>query len=226
VLLPEISKLKGISRCVLATRKGDSAQHSAKKFKFDRCTTDAAKIFSDPNVNAIIALTPHSHHANAVLDAIKHQKAIFVEKPLCINLDEWKKIKKAYENSTHMPMIMVGHNRRYSPHAEKIKYWLKGRINPLMLNMRINVGYLDYDHWVHHDNQGRSRIVGEMTHFIDLIQFYTQESITSVFANRILGDNKSCVNNDNIVVNIRFSSGSIGCLFYTACGDKNYFREY
>jgi predicted dehydrogenase/threonine dehydrogenase-like Zn-dependent dehydrogenase len=225
ILLPELNKLKGVSKRILATCNGDQAHHSGKKFKFHQCTTDESKIFSDSQVNAVIALTPHSHHANVVLDAIKYNKALFVEKPICINIDEWQKIKTAYEKSTYKPIIMVGHNRRYSPHAKKIRRWLNDRINPLMINMRINVGYLIYDHWVHHDNQGRSRIIGEMTHFIDLMQYYTQENIVSVFASRVVADNKSCVNNDNIIVNIQFNAGSVGCLFYTASGNKNYFRE-
>ena len=64
-----------------------------------------------------------------------------------------------------------------------------------------------------------------MSHFIDLLQCLTNSFVTRVYAERNSGDNKSSVNNDNVVIVMKFLDGSIGNLTYSASGDKSYSRE-
>jgi len=124
-----------------------------------------------------------------------------------------------------LPLIFVGHNRRFSPHAMQMQKWLAGRQGPLVLQMRINTGFVPVSHWVHAEDEGRSRVVGEMSHFIDLIQCLVGKSIVRVSAERISGDNRSAVNNDNISISFKLSDGSVGAMIYSASGDKAYSRE-
>ncbi len=103
--------------------------------------------------------------------------------------------------------------------------WLKSRNTPLVVQMRVNCGFVSATHWVHSEGEGRSRIVGEVSHFIDLLQSLTNSSVTRVHAERISGDNQSTVNNDNVVIVLKFTDGSVGSLTYSATGDKAYSRE-
>ena len=103
--------------------------------------------------------------------------------------------------------------------------WLAARQGPLVLQMRINTGFIPASHWVHSEDEGRSRVVGEMSHFIDLIQCLAGKSIVRVSAERISGDNRSAVNNDNISISFKLSDGSVGAMIYSASGDKAYSRE-
>jgi polar amino acid transport system substrate-binding protein len=91
--------------------------------------------------------------------------------------------------------------------------------------MRINTGFIPSSPWVHSDDEGRSRIVGEMSHFIDLVQFLVGSPIARVSADRVSGDNRSVVNNDNIAISFKMMDGSVGSLIYSASGDKAYSRE-
>jgi predicted dehydrogenase len=68
-------------------------------------------------------------------------------------------------------------------------------------------------------------VVGEMSHFIDLIQALVGAPITRVSAERISGDNQSSVNNDNLALSFKLADGSVGTLIYSASGDKAYSRE-
>ena len=120
---------------------------------------------------------------------------------------------------------MIGHNRRFSQHTKKMRNWLQTRSTPLVVQMRVNCGFVSSSHWVHSHEEGRSRIVGEMSHFIDLLQCLTDSLVTRVYAERISGDNKSSVNNDNVVIVMKFSDGSIGNLTYSASGNRSYSRE-
>ena len=94
-----------------------------------------------------------------------------------------------------------------------------------MAQIRVNSGYVPPTHWVHSDVEESSRIVGEMSHFIDLLQSLTGSLVTREHAERISGDNQSSVNNDNIVIAMKFADGSVGNLTYSASGDKAYSRE-
>ena len=129
------------------------------------------------------------------------------------------------EKQKRLPIVQVGHNRRFSPHVQQIRKWLQHRVDPLVLQMRVNAGYVPPDHWVHSESEGRSRIVGEMSHFIDLMQAMIGSLPVQIHAERVDGNNRSVVNNDNIVALLKFADGSVGSLTYSASGDKGYSRE-
>lgn len=95
----------------------------------------------------------------------------------------------------------------------------------MVIHYRVNSGFVPQDHWVHSEEEGGGRIVGEVCHFIDLMQYLTSSSPVRVFAERISGNNRTSVNNDNLVINVRFADGSIGNIVYTASGDKAFSRE-
>jgi len=225
LLLPALKKLPDVCLHTLATNSGASVGHSGRKFQFLKQTTDAEQIWSNPEIQGVIGLTPHSHHASLFQAAVEYQKSFFIEKPLCNTEEELAKLFKMVENAESLPILMVGHNRRFSPHTKKMQTWLKSRRAPLVVQMRINCGFIPSSHWVHSDDEGRSRIVGEMSHFIDLLQSLTGSLVARVYAERISGDNQSTINNDNVVIVMKFKDGSVGNLTYSASGDKTYSRE-
>ncbi|MCH9644423.1 MAG: bi-domain-containing oxidoreductase [Gammaproteobacteria bacterium] len=225
LLLPELAKIKDIELDTLITTSGMSAEHAARKFGFANCSTDADAIFGNDHVDAIFSITPHSQHAAHVLRAIQSGKALFVEKPLCINMVELNQIQEAVSAADKTPIIMVGHNRRFSPHAIKIRSWLSECAQPMVLQLRVNAGFVPADHWVHQDHQGRSRIVGEISHFIDLMQYLVNSKPVKVYAERVSADDQVTVNNDNVVVNLKFANGSVAALAYTGSGAKADSRE-
>jgi predicted dehydrogenase/threonine dehydrogenase-like Zn-dependent dehydrogenase len=225
LLLPALQQQKGVQLHTLVTGSGVSAEHSARKFEFLHQSTSSNDVWQNPEIDAVIGLTPHSQHASLVKSAIEFGKPLFLEKPVCISPDELQELKDLAESAQALPPVVVGHNRRYSPHATQILKWLQSRQGPLVLQMRINTGFIPSSHWVHSDDEGRSRIVGEMSHFIDLIQFLVGSPIARVSAERVSGDNRSVVNNDNIAISFKMMDGSVGSLIYSASGDKAYSRE-
>ncbi len=120
---------------------------------------------------------------------------------------------------------MVGYNRRFSPHAIKVRDYLKDRREPALMNYRVNAGFVPHDHWVHSEEEGGSRIAGEVCHFVDLLQFLTGRNPVKVYAERVSGDNITILNSDNIAVTLKFEDGSIGSIIYAASGDKAFSRE-
>jgi polar amino acid transport system substrate-binding protein len=72
---------------------------------------------------------------------------------------------------------------------------------------------------------GAGRIIGEMCHFIDLMQFFTNAEPVKVFAESINTSNTKITPEDNIAIVIKFSDGSVGNLTYLANGDKSLPKE-
>ena len=75
--------------------------------------------FENEDIAAVVVLTPHSLHARMVAEALAAGKHVFVEKPLCVDEEQLREIMTASE-STDCRFLMVGYNRRFSPHAVKI----------------------------------------------------------------------------------------------------------
>jgi predicted dehydrogenase/threonine dehydrogenase-like Zn-dependent dehydrogenase len=225
LLLPALAKQKNVQLHTLATGSGASVEHSARKFGFINQATDAKAIWKNEIIHAVIGLTPHSQHAQLVKSALEHGKALFLEKPLCVTEDELTELRELAAQTQSLPLIFVGHNRRFSPHTQKMREWLAARQGPLVLQMRVNTGFITGSHWVHSEDEGRSRIVGEASHFIDLIQCLANSPIIRVSAERISGDNSTAINNDNVAISFKLADGSVGTLIYSASGDKAYSRE-
>ena len=225
LLLPALQSQTKVALHTLVTGSGASVEHSARKFGFTNQATESSAVWQNPDIDAVVGITPHSNHAKLVSQAIEHGKALFLEKPLCTTADELNQLRAQAAAASTLPILFVGHNRRYSPHTIQMLKWLASRQSPLVLQMRINTGFVPASHWVHSEDEGRSRVVGEMSHFIDLIQCLTRASIIRVAAERISGDNSSAVNNDNMALSFKLDDGSVGTMIYSASGDKAYSRE-
>ncbi len=228
ILLPALSNIKNVNFKMLSTSSSANVYHTGKKYQFQRITTNYEEIIKCNDIDAIIILTPHSQHKKMVIESLNAGKHVFVEKPLCISEEELGEINELYKNlhfNNKAPILMVGYNRRFSPHSKKIYNFLKDRINPIMINYRINAGFVPSDHWVHSEEEGGSRIIGEMGHFIDMLLYLIKSEPEKIYAERVRGDNKSIINSDNINVSIKFKDGSVGNVFYSASGDKAFSRE-
>ena len=229
VLLPILIKTSNINLRTMATSSSGNTYHFAKKYGFEKCTTDYHEVLEDKEVDAVFIITPHSLHAQMVSEFLMAGKDVFVEKPLCVNEEQLSKIIEVYSEvsarASEMPLLSVGYNRRFSPHAKKISDFFASRNDPMMIHYCVNAGFVPADHWVHDEEEGGGRIVGEMCHFIDIMQMLTGSNPVRVFAERISGNNATSVNNDNVAISIKFMDGSVGNIVYSGNGDRSYSRE-
>lgn len=228
LLLPELKKFSNIKFHMMSTASSANTYHSGMKYGFECCTTNYKDVFKEDEINAVMIITPHSTHFKMVSEALEAGKHVFVEKPLCVNEKELSGITKKYRalsESGKAPYLMVGYNRRFSPHSQKAFSYIKDRRDPIVVNYRINAGYVAPDHWVHSEEEGGSRVIGEICHFVDMMQLLTNSNPESVYANRVRGNNTTSINSDNVVITLKFNDGSIGSIIYTASGDKSFNRE-
>lgn len=237
-LLPAMKGLKGLHFRGVATATGLSARHVADKFGFEYCTTDYHEILNDPEITLVFILTRHGSHAHLVAEVLRAGKHVFVEKPLALNLKQLQKVVAVYAEvqrgggakessplppSTSAPLLMVGFNRRFSPFTRWLKERFAGVAEPLAVHCTVNAGPVPPDHWTHDPEQGGGRIIGEVCHFVDLIQYLTGSLPVRVYAETL--ESGGYKPSDNVVITLKMANGAIGSITYVAGGDKRYPRE-
>ena len=142
---------------------------------------------------------------------------MFVEKPLCLTLEELSKIESSYSSSN---ILMVGFNRRFAPQIQKIKFLLENIKGPKTMIMTVNAGKIPNDHWTQDFEIGGGRIIGEACHFIDLLIFLTGETITDYKIQFMDSLTKDTAN-----IQLSFKDGSIATIHYYANGSKSFPKE-
>lgn len=225
-MVPALAKTGARLKYIAARTNGAAAIHIAQKFGFANATTAVDEVWADPGVNTVFVATNHNSHAAMVEKALKSGRNVFVEKPLCLNVDELtaicSQVQEAAGNGV-APQIMVGFNRRFSPHVRKMKELLSGRSEPLAMTMTVNAGIIPANHWVHEPQVGGGRIIGEACHFIDLMQFISGSLVASVncqFMQKAANDTF-----DTAVISLGFVDGSVGVVNYFANGNKAFPKE-
>lgn len=212
--------LKGKADLIgIATATGINAQDKARKFGFNYATTDYKEMLSDPNINTVLIATRHNQHARMVVDALNEGKNVYVEKPLAISVEELKSIAESFLNKSQI--LMVGYNRRYSSSVQFLKKQLQKNI-AYSVYYQINAGFIPMDKWYQSPEQG-GRIIGEVAHFVDTLQYLMDAEPTEVFANST--SVAGMPEQDNTFITIKFNNGSTCVLAYLADGDKNYSKE-
>ena len=220
-LMPALSKTPA-RLAYIADLDPAAARHVAKKFGVEKATTDYKVMLADPDVNAVIIPVRHHLHARLVIEALQAGKHVFVEKPLAMNVQEVAQVLAAAAEKPDR-MITVGFNRRFSPHAVKMKQLLAERSGPLCMNALVNAGAIPPESWVHDPKVGGGRIIGEGCHFIDLMVFLSGSKVRSVSASRV--GKGPAVRDDKMSISLQFEDGSIGSVNYFANGSKSYPKE-
>jgi polar amino acid transport system substrate-binding protein len=220
-LLPNF-KTAGAKFQTVATASGVSAREVGEKYGFRFCVSGTDEVLADQDANLIVIATRHDTHAELARRGLEHGRHVFVEKPLALNDDELELLLEAAAKSDRR--LMVGFNRRFSPLALAAKEFFQGAQTPLSINYRVNAGRIPKEHWVQDRRQG-GRIIGEVCHFIDLMQYLTGALTTRVFAEATASRSDDIVSEDSVFITLRFADGSNGSIAYLAEGDKAMEKE-
>lgn len=223
--LPNMYKLRDSYQLhAVMSRTGSNAKAVASQYEANYATTDYSEILADPDVDLVMIAARHNLHAHMALDALRAGKHVFVEKPLALNEPELKEIENFYQSNPNGPLLLTGFNRRFAPAIVYARKILEQRTTPMIINYRMNAGYIPVDHWVHTE-EGGGRNIGEACHIYDLFNVFTQSRVSSVHARAIHPSSSQWLRNDNFVATVTYEDGSVCTLTYTALGDKSHPKE-
>ena len=221
MLLPILSKFS-LQRKIVVSNSGATATHAAKKFGFEAASSDVRSTLGDASVDTVFIATPHHSHADLVCQSLGAGKHVFVEKPLALTLGDLGRVEKSCSENPNC-CLMIGFNRRFSPHSRQIAQWLRSTPGSKAVVITINAGQVPSDHWVQDRNVGGGRIVGEGCHFIDLARFLIGCPIQTASIN-FLGSSFAAPR-DSAEISLAFEDGSVATVHYLSNGHKSFPKE-
>ncbi len=220
-LLPALQRHSPPRFKAIVSARGVTAAQAARRFGFAVSSTDPATVLADPEINVVFIASYDGAHASQTLAALAAGKHVFVEKPLCLTLDELAAIELAAAGARSL--LMVGYNRRFSPHLVKMKSLLEGVRAPRAMIYTLNTGHLPASHWQFNPLTGGGRLIGEACHFVDTLRFLAGAPIVAARADFLGGAEGR--QGDVVALHLRFADGSIGTVHYLANGNPKLSKE-
>jgi predicted dehydrogenase len=178
VLLPAIKKTN-VPLISVASARGLTAAHAARKFGFANSTSDVPTLLNDTAINTVFITTRPNLHAPMIVAALDAGKHVFVEKPLASDAAGLENVIAAHRRQPNL-QLMTGFNRRFSPHGKTLRQWLSKRSEPATLQMTINAGQLPPEHWSVNPDLSGGRIIHEGCHWFDFLGYLVGSPIVSV----------------------------------------------
>jgi predicted dehydrogenase/threonine dehydrogenase-like Zn-dependent dehydrogenase len=217
MLLPHLASHPEVELAQVATRRSLSAVNAQRKFGFENAGTDSEAVFEDPTIDAVFIVTRHSAHAAMTCRALEAGKAVFVEKPLALTLDELDRIL-ATVDATGNDRIMVGFNRRFAPLLVEMRQRFGRTTEPTNARYLVNAGRLASDSWYRDSELEGTRFVGEGGHFVDTMSWWIGSDPVEVTALAAGGP-------DEVQVSLRYGDGSLATVTYLSSIHRRFPKE-
>ena len=221
MLVPQMKKRRDrFFLKAVVSRNAVQGGNFARENQVEIFTSDLDDVLRDPDIDLVVIATRHHEHADQVIRVLEAGKHVFVEKPLALSWVELDRISAACRNRREPgPMLLVGFNRRFSPALTAVKDLVSRRRAPIVVEYRLNAGYIPLDHWVH-GTQGGGRNVGEACHMYDVFRYLSGAAPRSIDVEAIDPGDLPYRRNDNFSATIAYEDGSLAHLLYTALGPK------
>ncbi len=193
----------------------DKSISLAQEYKAYDAGVDAMDVIRDDNIKLVYVVSNHATHTPYAIEALKHNKDLFIEKPISITMEQYRDLVKVVRSSNRR--VYAGYNRPFSPAIKEIrKYITDGSIT---LNCFIMGHKLPSDHWYRKPSEG-SRVVGNLGHWIDLslhLLMARGEKLPKTFELRLLSANKKHKDDDFVLTMKTDLDDLIVLTFSTRC---------
>lgn len=186
----------------------------------DFCPADAPAVYTDHRemldraaLDAVFIGIPPGAHTSQVADAAAANAAVFVAKPVDLNLDHARRTLDAIHKSG--VVNQVGYMARYADITGKAKTLLEGR-SPGMGIARFMCRMGPHPWWGKKSISG-GQMLEQSTHVFDLLRYFLGE-VTDVQAFGHKGNADGIADfEDSTVCNLHFAGGAIGNVASTCC---------
>ena len=182
-----IETLKAIQGANVSTicsrRQHDEAELEAQYGIPLKTIVDYEEMLADPEIHIVSICTPHPFHAEQAIAAADAGKHLIIEKPICLNYEDAKRVREAIQrNGTH---VCVCFECRYSAHFTMIRSVLdEGLLGDL------HYAEVDYYHgigpwygqfaWNIKKDFGGSSLLTAGCHALDTLLFFMEGAVEEV----------------------------------------------
>jgi predicted dehydrogenase len=175
-------------------------------------TDNPKRIIDDPRISLIYIASNHATHAEYAIDAMRAGKAVHIEKPHAVSLDQLRRLCGAIRD-TRMP-VGLGFNRPNSRLGRILAAAVRSETGPMVMNWFVAGHELPADHWYFREEEG-GRVLGNLCHWTDFIlRLVPRDQRYPIRIIPARSDRSDC----NIAVSFVFGEGSVGAITFSAMG--------
>jgi predicted dehydrogenase len=183
-----------------------------EEYKTSYYTTNPDDIINDSAINLVYIASNHASHAEYAIKSIEKGKAVHIEKPHAVNLDQLIRLCNTIEK--YNGKVRLGFNRPKSKLGQLVIQALNEQTGSTMLNWFVAGHEIDDTHWYFSPAEG-GRVLGNLCHWTDLIlQMIPEESRFPITIIPTRSQKSDC----DISVSFVFGDGSIGTITFSAKG--------
>lgn len=203
--LAELPKAEIVAACDVDRDRADTL---AKKLAATPYySTD--ELYKKADFDAVMVITPNDMHCLNSVEAARHGKHIFCEKPMARNIKECRDMVRAAQEGG--VKIMVGHKRRLRPsHRYMTEIVKRGRLGaPVAINISCIFGKDSIPRWWAYNERSGGMLAWNGVHDLDFMRCICGD-VKRVHA---IQSKKSHMQHDYpdcVFVTLEFSSGAVG----------------
>jgi inositol 2-dehydrogenase len=207
----------------VADPMGNLAREIAEEFDVPKSYTDPFAMIDDPNVEAIVIVTPTHIHREQVIAAAKSRKPTFCEKPPALSLAEVAEMKDAVEKSGMF--FQMGFMRRFDAgYAAAKKAIDGGRIGmPLVFKATSRDPFRPSLEYANPASSG-GMLIDMGIHDFDLARWFMGDvkTVSAIGATIAYPELATVGDIDNAIASLTFTSGKLGVVDLTRSGIYGY----
>lgn len=223
-------RIPGAELVAVADPAPGAAARMAATFGAVSAYTDAAEVFADPRVDAVVIAAPARFHADLIIAAAQAGKAVFCEKPLAVNADDAFAMAEAAEQAGVVNMVNLTYRNAHAiqmarrliedgeigtirhVEASYLQSWLTGRH---WGDWRVDERWL----WRLSTAHGSGGVLGDIgIHILDFVTFGTGLDVAALSARLktfdkaeggAIGEYRLDAN-DSCAMTVELSNGALG----------------
>jgi len=180
----------------------DAAQNFLDEFGGAYCDPDYRRLLNDPEIDVVYICTTHDTHHPMSMEAIHAGKHVFLEKPMCMTVEQCADIVKALEKSP--VKFAVGHKMRFAPHTRKAKLAIP---KPITIAAQMMCDRWTDDMWPQDPLKGGGNVLSQGCHIFDLVTYLAGAEPERLYAEGGMFTHPGWTQIDNITATVRFKNG-------------------
>jgi predicted dehydrogenase len=200
-LLRNYANLPGCKLLTCCDESPTQVEKLSPSYPGIKFTQDHREIIENPNLDAVVIVTPPASHFQLCMAAITADKDVFVEKPLVLETKEGEELVELAERKKKI--LMVGHIMEYHAATLKLKEYIDngelGRVYYLY-STRVNLGKV---------RDIENALWSFAPHDISMILFLLDKEPVSVTATGQCYLQKDKGIEDVVFMNMRFDDGTM-----------------
>lgn len=174
-------KVPGARIVAVADVMEDAAKAAATECRADSWYTDYREMLQNPNVDAVVVVSPTDLHRQIVLDCANAKKHVLCEKPMAMNSSECQEMIDVCEKNG--VKLQIGFMRRYDKSFQRAKQLLdSGAIGELVQIHSHTRGPSKPRPWMYDLKKSNGILAEVNSHDIDSIRWISGSDVLSLYA--------------------------------------------